>query len=189
MMNPFRSKAMLVTVLSTAAVGVLIWSAGLHAYPSGGRGSRQCSYTLKLNKKKFEHLKPIILNLSFRNLGSDALKIRVSGFWIDHMVVVLDEHSEKVPLTPLGAQRLKDFAPEGSDSNRNIMLTIEPYDVLEEGYTINLYDNFLLEPGKYKVQVTYDNREGPTPLTLRTKFVPFEITPKRPGRPLEKGPK
>jgi hypothetical protein len=88
--------------------------------------------------------------------------------------VVTDERGEEPPLTEGGRGRRDAFAPNG-ERGKNIPIEIQPGRSFRERDGIDLNRLYRLAPGRYSVQVTYHDEQGPTPLKLTTGAVAFTV--------------
>jgi len=89
-------------------------------------------------------------------------------------VVVTNSRGKEPPLTELGQARRDAFAP-GGGRDKNSPLRLASGESYNDPTQVNLADLYRLTPGSYKVVVTYDDRQPPSPLRLTAEAVGFEI--------------
>lgn len=145
---------------------------------SKGGGSQIARLTLKLDKatQKEKEPKPIKLELKYTNrLLDDPITIWRSGFWPNHKVLVESEENDaEVPLTDMGKQYMKAFSPNGG-RDKNVPRVIPAGESYIEPTPVDLGLLYKLKPGKYRVQVLYEDDQPPTPFHLRSNQVAFTI--------------
>lgn len=141
--------------------------------PSGLRPVKPYALVVSLPKTAYRPGEQITSSIEFRNLGGPEVTIWISGTWPNHKVVVMDEAGVEPPLTDFGKSRRDAFSP-GGGRDKNYPRIVKRgekyrYDV---GDINKLYD---LAPGKYRLEVTYDDEQGPTPLRITSNPVKFEV--------------
>ncbi len=142
--------------------------------PSGSRPLKEYSLVVSLPREVFRPGEPIKASIEFRNLAGPEVTIWISGFWPNHKVVVKDEAGVEPPLTDLGKRGRQAFSPGGGrDKNYpHIVKRGGKYSIAANANIAELYD---LTPGKYRLEVTYDDEQGPTPLRITSSSVEFQV--------------
>lgn len=146
---------------------------------------RGVSASVKLERRKFNYGDPIVASFEIKNGSAEPITLWLSGFWLNHCVVVRDQTGVEPRLTPMGQERREAFQPNGP-RRKNIPLAIKPSKSYQSDLNLNLNDLYRLEPGIYKVEITYDDQQPPTPLRVTSPAVPFEIKLSGPDRLSEK---
>lgn len=139
---------------------------------SGSRPIKEFSLVVSLPKKVFRHGEPIGASIEFRNLAGPEMTIWISGFWPNHKVVVKDEAGIEPPLTDLGKRGRDAFSP-GGGRDKNFPRIVKrggKYGIVAD--ITYIYD---LAPGEYRLEVTYDDEHGPTPLRITSDSVKFRV--------------
>ncbi|MBX6315012.1 MAG: hypothetical protein IRY99_19170 [Isosphaeraceae bacterium] len=131
-------------------------------------------YVLTVPKEVFRPGEPIPLTLKFDNRSGRPVTIWSSGFWPNHRVVVMDERGEEAPLTDIGKERRDLFAPGGA-RDKNAPRVLSAGETYREGLDLDVTRLYRLGPGRYHVQVTYHDIQGPTPLRVTSNAAAFEI--------------
>jgi hypothetical protein len=146
---------------------------------SKGGGSRICRLALKLDQTTYQEKgkKPINAELKFTNrLIDQPITIWDSAFWPNHKVLIQDEERDvDVPLTEMGKRYLKMFTPKGGPRDHNAPIAIPPGGSFPETVPVDLKLLYQLKPGKYRVQVLYEDVQPPTPMRLYSNPVAFTI--------------
>lgn len=182
--NLHRSLARAAIVVVASCVAIVTWSAR-----SAGAASRedQAGYgpnvkglraKVSLEKERFTVGEAITTHYDVRNVSPLELTVWHSGFWPNHQVLVNDADGHEPALTPLGAQTRKAFSP-GGDRSKNAPLKIAPgeSDDAEGRYNLcTLYD--LSKPGRYTVQIVYEEKQGGWEGRLPSNVLAFEVVAK-----------
>jgi len=171
---------------SRPAIGLVILGAiAMLAHPSargsinqsddvhGVEGDRGVQAIVEIEGELSAAEAPLAFSVSLINRSDDTVTIWLAGFWANHQVIVLDADGNEPPLTESGRLRRSAFRPAGT-REKNLPLELEPGDshVSGKGALTTLYE---LGPGRYTLQVTYDDRHPPTPLTVAAKPVDFQV--------------
>jgi hypothetical protein len=118
----------------------------------------------------------IPLSCRIENRSSRQVTLWSAGFWTNHSVRVTDASDREPPLTALGRQRRDAFAPDGP-RDKNAPHTLDPGESRSCGAEVDLATLFELGPGRYRVEVRYDDRQPPTPLALVSDSLSFTLLP------------
>ena len=141
--------------------------------PSGSRPLKEYSLVVSLPREVFHPGEPIKASIEFRNLAGPEVTTWISGFWPNHKVVVKDEAGVEPPLTGIGKICRQAFSPGGA-RRKNIPNIVKRGGKYSNGAAdiAELYD---LAPGKYRLEVTYDDEQEPTPLRITSNSVKFQV--------------
>ena len=144
--------------------------------PAAESGLERRDYALdvSLPRKVFQQGEPIELTAVFKNLSGRAVTIWSSGFWPNHKLVVTDDQGIEAEFTTVGRRCRLAFDPQGRKRRKNVPRVVEPGASLEVCSGIDLSKLYRLPPGRYKVQLTYDDRQPPTPIMVESGFVTFD---------------
>ncbi len=148
------------------------------AIPEGQEGMlmrNDIKLKLTIEGDAFRSGEAILYEVMIVNESEAPVVIWGSGFWPNHRVDVLDERGELAPITEAGAIRREVFAPRGL-RDKNVEFEIEPGGSFQTGKG-ELLHLFELAPGRYSVNVTYEDTQEPTPLQLISADVEFVILP------------
>jgi hypothetical protein len=132
------------------------------------------SAVASLSKKTFKHGEPISVSFTITNRSGGQITIWLSGFWPNHYINVRDQNGIEPPLTAVGQERRKAFQPSGP-RRKNIPFVLKPNDVFQNDIRPDLSDLYQLGPGRYTVEITYDDRQSPTPLSVTSAAVAFDV--------------
>lgn len=151
-----------------------------HAQKSSkGGGSQIASLALKLEKATYRQkdTEPIKAQLTFRNrLFDESITIWSSGFWTNHRLIVKDERGkESLELTDLGKKYMGMFSPKGGPRDKNAPIVVPPGESHIERVPGDLKQLYKFKPGKYTLQVLYEDTRPPTPLRVFSNRVEFTI--------------
>jgi RNA polymerase sigma factor (sigma-70 family) len=125
---------------------------------------------------------PIQVGFTVKNVSPQPQVVWHSGYWPNHQVVVQDAAGKEPPLTPRGEQVRKAFAP-GGERGKNVPAEVLPgHEDLESWQDVTtLYD--LTRPGRYRVRVVYEEKQGGWQGRLPSAWAEFEVVPRpRPAR-------
>lgn len=102
---------------------------------------------------------PVEIHFVKRNVSNEILVIWHSGFWPNHQIVVKDEKGQDAALTVFGKQTRAAFSP-GGDRDKNFPMELKPdtADDSEGGGDLAHYFD-LSKPGKYSVQIIYEEKQ------------------------------
>lgn len=114
-----------------------------------------------------------MVDLEFVNKSQFPFTFWCSGFWPNHRFEVKDEAGEEAPLTAFGRGCRVAFSPDGG-RDKNAPLIIKPGGRYKEA-ELDLSKIYRLGVGKYRVRITYDERQGPTPLCVTSNTVAFVV--------------
>ena len=119
---------------------------------------------VRLPRRSFPKGEPILLECEFQNRSESPTTIWQSGFWPNHSVVVRDQRGVEPPLTEFGRERRARFSP-GGQREKNFPLPVAPgssFPLAGKGSAIvDLAKLYELVPGRYRVVVTYEERQPP----------------------------
>jgi hypothetical protein len=145
------------------------------AATSNQRASAQVVLTAKLSKKVFQGGEPILLSCELRNESVRTVTIWLSGFWPNHLVIVKDETGVEPALSASGKARRGAFAPAGG-RDKNVPRELRPREVYQDCSPLDLATLYEpLPPGRYTVEVTYEDRQPPTPSKATSDPASFEV--------------
>jgi RNA polymerase sigma factor (sigma-70 family) len=135
-----------------------------------------------LRLHRFPVGEPIPVGFTVKNVSPQVQVLWHSGYWPNHQVVVQDAAGKEPPLTPRGEQVRKAFAP-GGQRDKNVRVEVQPgREDLEAPQDITtLYD--LTRPGRYRVRITYEEKQDGWQGRLPSAWADFEVVPRpRPER-------
>jgi hypothetical protein len=138
------------------------------------REGRKPSLVVRLPETAYAVGKPIVPAIEFRNRTDHDVTIWSCGFWPNHKVVVRDKEGREPPLTAGGEQRRRSFAP-GGGRDKSAPILVKSGDDYQYCININIYDLYRLSPGRYELEVTYDDESPPSPLRLTSRHVEFVV--------------
>jgi RNA polymerase sigma factor (sigma-70 family) len=130
---------------------------------------------ITLPKKKFTVGAEIPVTYTVKNVSKVEQTLWHSGFWPNHLILVRDAGGKEPPLTALGQQDRKAFAP-GGDRWKNVAVKVPAggEDAAYEKYDLaKLYD--LSAPGRYTVQYIYEEKQGGWEGRLPSNEAAFEV--------------
>ncbi len=133
--------------------------------------------TLRLGRSSYVVGQAIRATWSVRNQGTEARTLYRCGFFTNHRVVVRNEAGQEVAPTEVGSPLLGSFNP-AAPRRKNLPVDVGPgeMDVQELPLPLNeLFD--LSRPGRYTVEVTYEEPALPWVGTLTSGVVGFEVKP------------
>ncbi|APW62089.1 hypothetical protein BSF38_03621 [Paludisphaera borealis] len=146
-------------------------SSGTDAKPK----KAECLLLVGLPKTTCKRGEKIIPEIVYKNQGGRDLTIWDSSFCLNHKIIVKDEAGNSPPLTAKGMGCRNAFAPAGG-RDRNRPIVIAPGKSHRATAEVDVAIHYQLESGKqYALEVVYDDRQEPTPLTLTSKAVEFKV--------------
>jgi len=129
-----------------------------------------------LVKATIETGKPVSVHYVKRNVSKETLKVWHSGFWPNHQIAVKDADGQEPALTKQGAHCKKAFNPGGArDKNFPVELKPDTEDATEGNSDLTLYFD-LTKPGKYSVEIIYEEKQGGWEGRVVSNTAAFEIT-------------
>lgn len=178
--HPKRGLLVALVHLAVCCCGVTAGRApGAPPIPGAGRTEPPTDpgvvYTASLPREVFRPDEAIPLTLKIENRSPHPVTIWFSGFWPNHRVVVSDDRGKEPPLTSDGKARRDAFAPDGGSRDKNSPHVLGAGKTHQELSDLNVASLYRLGPGRYRVQATYHDLQGPTPLRVTSNAVSFEI--------------
>lgn len=128
--------------------------------------------SLDKSQFKFAAQDPIAVHLKIDNGRPDSITLWSCGFWPNHRVEITDENGEEPPLTEFGRNVRKAFASGARD--KNVPFVVQPGK--SGSYTSgDLRKMYEMKPGKYKVQVLFNEVTPPSPIRIVSQPISFEL--------------
>lgn len=127
-----------------------------------------------LNGNIFAPRAPILLSCALRNRSNETVVVWLSGFWTNHRVVVKNDRHEIQPLTAAGKQHAAAFSHGGSRF-KNVPYELGPGETYPYNISLDIHDLYILRSGRYTVEVVYEDRQAPDPVSVTSPRLSFEI--------------
>jgi hypothetical protein len=144
-------------------------------HTSANINGSDCLLIVRLSKTAYKYGETILAEIEYKNQTDHDLTIWSCGFCPNHQVIVKDEAGVSPPLTTRGEKCRDAFAPAGG-RDKNYPIVIEPGKAHLATGKVDVTSFYQLEWGKrYTLEIVYDDRLEPTPLTLTSKPVTFEV--------------
>jgi hypothetical protein len=131
-----------------------------------------------LAKTQFTVGEAIEVKYAVKNVSQTDQVLWHSGFWPNHLILVMDAAGKEPTLTGLGQAGRQAFAP-GGGRDKNVPWTVKPgaEDATEGNYDLTKLCD-LSKPGRYKVQYIYEEKQKGWQGRLPSNEVEFEIIAK-----------
>jgi hypothetical protein len=154
-----------------AAAAFALLSVALMADNQGRNDAHHYPLKLSLEKKVYQSGERIKILLEIKNATPLPVTIWDASFWNNHQVRLRDERGREPKLTDYGRGAQLMF---GGGRDRNIPIEIAPGKTWKYGY-YDIVKAYELKPGKYQLQVIYEEDEEPTPLRVISNRVSFTV--------------
>lgn len=140
----------------------------------GGGPNASPELTISLARPAFRVGEPIELRWRLTNRSASPITVWSCGFWPNHRLRVATAVGADVPLTKLGRERRDDFGRPSR--KKNVPIVLQPGEQASGAIVPGLEALRELVPGRYTVEIEYDDPSGPTPLKLRSNRLRFAIS-------------
>ena len=166
---------MLLVLVAVVGSGLAV-SAGSWTPTEDGAGPAIPSVptlTISLPSKSFSAGLPISFQTIVHNPTPAEITVWSSGYWPNHLVILVDQDGAEPPLTAEGKERkLRFFNPARDKNFPRILTSHQSHDEGEHCLT----DAYHLKPGDYALKILYSDGQAQSSLTLLSNRVRFRVT-------------